>query len=196
VTAVGNFGRENNKTVFYNPVVQGKLLVRKAAVDGTPGLAISMAKSSKSGSGKYRENASSAYALALTTFRLKNDHLIIHANIGATRSNIKRKKTARAFWGVGFDHSLWAREWRIVGETYSGDPYSAYRSPFAVQSGMRWLYGAQCGFDFVVGGQPVYDQTGASTGETEYWAQLGVRISIDLYSDSMNHTHGAAGILN
>jgi len=196
VTAVGNFQTHDGDILFFNPVAQGKVLLAKAGSDSQPGLAISAAHIFNAGSGEERERASSSYLLGMSTIRFKDDHLIIHTNLGFTNAaTAAGKQKTRAFWGLGFDHSLHEFNWRVIGEVYSGDPYSAYRSPVAAQGGLRWLYHHQYSFDLVFGGQPVYGENYQSTAQTEYWVQMGVRISADLYTEpGVADAHGAKGI--
>jgi hypothetical protein len=197
VTAVGNFHHKSGRMESFNPVLQAKLLLTKAGREGEPGLALSTANVFNSGTGTQKENAQASYLLGLSTLRLNQDRLIIHANLGVTQARPPNEaKKTRPFWGIGFDRALWALDWRVIGEVYSGDPYSAFRSPVAAQTGFRWLYHHQFSFDLVMGGQPEYNEHYHSTGENEYWVQLGVRISADLYTetDDAPSAHGAGGI--
>lgn len=163
-----------------NPVIQPKYLLWNARENGFPGLALATGLSLPTGRGAMFEDATSGYALALTTVRLYDDWLQIHGNVGATFAKEGGvSMDIRPYWGIGLDVGVAHPDWRWIVEAYSGDPLHAIKPAWAAQTGVRWLKSDHLNFDITLGMQPHLDANRMHTSRQEWWIQFGVRILID-----------------
>jgi len=183
LTAVSTFGLETGfGNDVSNPVFQAKTLLLPAVSDGPVGIAVSLGYIPELGQGPSHIAGDGAYALALITKRLNDDHLLLHTNLGLTGT---RTATAgerlRPFAGVGAEFALWTYEWRGVAEVFTGDPFDPLRSDVSSQFGLRWLHSDLFNFDLIAGWQPQVDEKLERTGRDEFWVQLGVRITFDAF---------------
>ena len=166
-----------------NPVIQPKLLVWRAYEDGFPGLAFSGGVTLPFGQGAYFDPAAGGYLIAMTTTRLKNDWLLLHANLGATFAAPRQESiTTKPYWGIGMDLGVFHHDLRIIAEAYSGDPFEALGPNFATQVGFRWIKSDHVNLDMTFGAQPEQHTMRRTTGAWEMWGQLGVRLLFDAFT--------------
>lgn len=187
----GRFGKD-----VTNPVFQSKILLFRTQVDGPPGLALSLGHVPNVGAGESKVDGSSTYLLALISRRLFDDELLIHLNLGGTRSWVEPHGTeTMPFWGIGSEFSLWAFEWRGVVEAFSGDPFNPIRTDIAAQAGLRWLQSDLLNFDVIAGAEPELNPSGTRSGEIVTWVQFGIRITGDVYSKRKGRADGGDGLI-
>jgi hypothetical protein len=182
LTAVGSAGLDTTPwRELSNPVLQAKLLLRRSEADGATGIAVSTGYIPNAGSGSARVQGDGAYALMLLTKRLRDDALLLHANLGMTGSRTAAAgDRLRPYWGFGAEFALGPDpRWRGVAEVFSGDPFDPQRSRVAAQLGLRWLKDDKFNFDLIAGWQPEVNPDLTRTGRNELWLQAGVRITLD-----------------
>jgi hypothetical protein len=166
-----------------NPVVQVKTLLLAAQDEGRPGLALSLGYVPYWGRGEAQTAGQSAYALLLVTQRFNHDRTLLHLNAGVTPSWTEGAgQRVRPYAGLGIEQALWHFDWRGVAEVFTGDPFDPARSGFAAQAGLRWLKSDLWNFDLIFGAQPIVNDRLRRTGDWEFWAQIGVRITLDAFT--------------
>ncbi len=197
ITAIGHLYVDSNKNAkFASPSAQAKFLFVHATENGSPGIAASFGHNFKYGSGPSAFDASSSYALGMATWRLFQDHLLVHFNGGATSTHQEHVNKTRPFLGIGVDRALWDYHWRLAAEAYTGDPYNPYRSNFALQAGLRHLINDYINIDTILGTQEIYDDHFQNSNKREYWMQIGVRLTGDFFRPDHGNPHGAKGMFH
>lgn len=180
-----------------NPMLSGKILLRSALADGTPGYAVSLTGLFDGGHGHFAQHGSVFSLTGMTTYRLWDDSLNIHINLGTrsdrTRNGITR---SRVTWGVGLDIEAFNPKTRLVAEVYSGDPLELNAPRYAGQLGMRYLFSDYVQMDFITGIQPELDERLNRTGQYETTFQLGLRLLFDAFTPQgkPGNPNGAKGL--
>jgi hypothetical protein len=169
-----------------NPVLQGKLLLKKAEVNGSAGHALSIGKTFNRGHGAMHDDGGVLAAIGMTSFRLKDDDIQIHLNYGWRQDNERGfSKRTRPYWGIGADVQTPIEHIRYVAEVFAGDPLVLNAPRHAVQTGLRWMKTDYIQMDLTFGAEPRIDRPvgrlGASGGY-EFTAQLGLRMLFDVFT--------------
>jgi hypothetical protein len=186
-----------------NPVIQPKFLIWRAEDNGIPGLAVGTGVTLPVGRGEMFDDATGLYVIFMATSRLFDDWLFVHVNAGFTSALVPedpvsghpRAFSARPYWGVGFEAGIVHPDARLIVEAYSGDPFEAVGPRYAFQWGGRWLASDHFNMDLTFGAQPVTVAGHRVPGEWEYWAQIGIRVLFDLWTEGPGDPMGARGMV-
>lgn len=184
VLAGGGFGRDpGGKSAVGNPVLMGKILLKKAELDGDPGYAISAGTAFNSGRGSMYDDGRVYNIIGMTTYRMYEDRLNIHINLGArTDKDSHGTSRTRAFWGIGSDVAIHGDDIRFVAEAFAGDPLVPNAPKYAIQTGFRWLKSEYTQFDLTFGVEPELDDRLKRNGRYEKTAQIGIRMLFDAFT--------------
>jgi hypothetical protein len=181
-----------------NPVVMGKVLLKAAELNGAPGYAVSAGATLNSGRGEgLYDDGRVTSLVGMSTYRLLDDALNIHLNVGArTDSPRGEKSKTRLFWGVGFDTEALHEDMRVIGEVFAGDPLELNAPKIAMQSGVRWMFSDYTQLDVTFGLQPELDARNKRNGEYEKTLQIGFRFLFDTFTRGGNagNPNGAKGL--
>lgn len=183
-SGIGN--SRNGGSSVVNPMLQGKVLLRKAEVNGQAGHAFSIGKTFNRGHGSMHDDGSVIAAIGMTSFRLKDDDIQIHLNYGWRQDNERGfSKRTRPYWGIGADIQTPIEDIRFVAEVFAGDPLVLNAPRHAVQTGFRWMKSDYVQMDITFGAEPRTDRPigrfGASGGY-DFTAQLGLRMLFDVFT--------------
>lgn len=193
-TGVGYDRRPREHTVA-NPIISPKILFTSAEVNSwMPGLAMDIGVNFNVGRGSLYDNAISRYWFMIATWRAFDDWLNIHVNLGERATRIEQVSRSQEYWGVGLDIGVVRREYRLIAEAYSGDPFEAIAPDIAFQWGGRWLKSDYVNFDITMGTQrePIgFAQAGP---DREYWIQFGIRLLFDTAAVENPSADGARGM--
>lgn len=188
----------NGDTTVSNPVVMGKILLKAAALNGAPGYAISAGTTFNRGRGEgLYDDGRVTSLVGMTTYRLLDDALNIHLNVGArTDSPNGQKSKSRIFWGVGFDAEAFNEDMRVIGEVFAGDPLELNAPKIAMQTGVRWMFSDYTQLDVTFGLQPELDARNKRNGEYEKTLQIGFRFLFDAFTrgGQAGNPNGAKGL--
>ena len=189
VTVGGIVGYDFNQhsTTFMNPIIQLKSMVYQSKNKAIPSFAISGGYVNNSGSGQYRDPATSAYLIVIATSKFFDEDLVIHINSGpkASYDLTTRKNLYRLQLGIAFDAALTRKDLRLIAESYNGTPNSPRDSSeffHSYQAGLRFIKSNNLAFHVLYGSQPtfaVYDQNNNLTYRRTDWIQFGIRKAID-----------------
>jgi hypothetical protein len=124
------------------PLIQGKFLLHSTMDSVIPGIAIVTGGNFNGGFGALRPRESSPYGYAAFTWNLGKELLLVHANVGA----VKAVGSAKYTWGIGGQLRMY-KEWNLIAEVFSGDPYAERDSGGAVQGGFRYILSDFVQFD-------------------------------------------------
>lgn len=210
IAGTGLARSSNNKWSIANPVIQGKLLFTRAQADGSPGLAFASGATFDAGQTTLAAGATvdesinpayklgdNYYTMGLMTYRLLDDTLQLHANVGLRaehQSGIGLR--VRPYWGIGFDAEVFREDIRAIAEAYAGDPLE-YNAPlYAGQFGARWICSDYVNLDLTFGAQPVMNTYRQPTSSVEVWGQVGLRLLFDAFThdDAPGDSQGAVGM--
>jgi hypothetical protein len=178
----GGFGREpDNDFTIGNPLIQPKILLRKATVNGPPGHAIGVGATFDTGTGSMHHRGSNYYLLGITSYRLDDDRFNVHTNYGLRLDKERGgAQRVRPYWGLGLDVETFSPAHRFIIEAYAGDPLELNDPLYAGQLGVRWLKSEYLNFDLTMGLMPELDARRRNTGSIEGWIQLGIRFLFDI----------------
>jgi hypothetical protein len=197
----------NGRWAVANPVVQGKMLMNRATVDGLPGFAVATGATFNVGQGsiaagafvdesmnKYYRLGDNYYAISMMTARILEDRINIHVNLGLRGQTQTYVGTRlRPYWGVGMDAEFLREDIRAIAETYAGDPLM-YNAPYyAGQFGFRWLFADDVNFDVTFGAEPVMNEAFKTTSHVEVWGQVGMRLLFDVFTRDGAHGNPEGG---
>ncbi len=191
----GGFDRRTSSETFANPTISPKFLFLKAEVGSwLPGIALDLGMNVNWGRGSLYDDAISLYAIMIATWRFYDDWLNIHLNLGERSTRHNGVSQARNYWGLGLDIGVYQREYRLILESYAGDPMEAEAPRIAYQWGFRWLKSDYINYDLTFGTQKEPDGIFVSGDRREYWVQLGIRLLFDTkYTTNPGH-EGAQGL--
>ncbi len=185
------------QTGISNPVLSAKVLLKAATEQGDPGYALSYTSTFDSGHGSFQERGKVQSLVGMSTYRLWEDKLNIHINLG-TRTDKERMGVTRTrpLWGVGVDIEAFSPKTRFVAELFSGDPLSLNAPRYATQFGVRYLYSDYLQMDVIAGAQPALDDRLNRTGHYETTLQLGLRLLFDVFThhEKPGNPNGARGM--
>lgn len=180
-----------------NPLLSAKVLLRQSTEDGQAGYAISYTSTFDSGSGSFQEPGRVHSLVGMSTYRLWEDKLNIHINVG-TRVDKERDGITRTrpLWGLGFDVEAFSPKNRVVLEAFSGDPLELNAPRYAAQLGLRYLHSDYMQMDFIWGAQPQLDESLNRTGRYESTFQVGIRLLFDAFTRGglPGNPNGAKGL--
>ncbi|MCS6838739.1 MAG: hypothetical protein NZ480_07825 [Bdellovibrionaceae bacterium] len=187
-------------------VIQPKFLLYPS-VPGSwvPGLAFGLGWVQDFRSHEVTEREEARYLIGIMTWRLPDDVLQVHLNVGPREgwSNIKQFRSNDWFWGIGFDWGLWFDlNWRVIGEHFRGDPLDPMPSQSSFQYGMRYLQSDEVNFDITFGQQlnPHWSSEGHSEFgnsamvRVEHWVQVGIRLLFNTPWVVNPSAEGASGL--
>jgi len=174
----------NGDTTVSNPMLMGKVLLKAAELDGTPGYAISAGTTFNRGRGEGLYDDGRVFSLVgMTTYRLLDDALNIHLNLGSRTDSPKGAKSkSRVFWGAGIDAEAFSEETRVVAEVFAGDPLELNAPKVAMQTGLRWIYSDYTQLDVMFGLQPELNERNKRNGDYEKTVQIGLRFLFDSFT--------------
>jgi hypothetical protein len=139
-------------------ILQGKTVVRPLETDGW-GLAVSV------GMDRHLHTDTSGqdwYANALSSFSLRDDRLILHANLGWLRE--QQSSDDHLTWGLGSETQLAEKTWLIA------EMFGQSSNATSYQIGLRhWLWVDRIQFDATYG-----NRMGSPSGGQ--WFSLGLRL--------------------
>jgi len=188
----------NGSSTVSNPVLMGKVLLKAAELNGAPGYAISAGTTFNSGRGEgLYDDGRVTSLVGMTTYRLLDDALNVHLNIGArTDSPRDQKSKTRVFWGVGFDAETFHEDMRVIGEVFAGDPLELNAPKIAMQTGVRWMFSDYTQLDVTFGAQPEIEGRSRRNGEYEKTLQIGFRFLFDAFTrgGKAGNPEGARGL--
>lgn len=121
------------------PLAQGKFLLRETIPNRPPGVAISAGGLAPAGRGGFEAPGWGAFSyLAVTQAFLKEDDLLVHANVGVSTVAAPGIAPAKLTWGVGTQIET-VFDVHVIAEVFSGDPY-VQGAGGAYQAGFRVLF--------------------------------------------------------
>ena len=166
-----------------NPMVMGKILLRPSQVNGRPGVAFSASTVLDHGHGSMYLPGRVSVLLGMSTWRLLDDHLHVHVNLGMRNDRgLGFDPRRRAQWGVGIEAHTPFEKTRFVGEVFSGDPLVLHAPSYAMQTGVRRVQSDYLQFDLVLGLEPALDDQLRRRSSLELSVQLGVRVLFDVFT--------------
>lgn len=187
----------SGKTGIANPLLSAKVLLKQSSDDGQPGYAISYTSTFDRGDESFQEPGRVESLVGMTTYRLWEDRLNIHLNLGTRIDRPRNGQTStRPLWGVGFDGEAFSSKTRMVLEVFSGDPLSLNAPRYATQVGFRYLHSDYMQMDFIWGAEPQLDERLNRTGRYESTLQIGVRLLFDAFTKGgkQGDPNGAKGL--
>ena len=151
------------------PVLQGKFLLRETIPNRLPGVAFSAGGLPPVGRGGFEAPGWSAFSyVAITQAFLKEDDLLIHANLGLSAVSAPGLAPAKLTWGLGAQvETLY--DFHLIAEVFSGNPY-VRGSGGAYQAGFRMIFNDHLQLDGTWGGGLWGDE------RLPVWLSSGVRI--------------------
>ena len=180
-----------------NPLLSAKVLLKAADEAGSPGYAVSYTSTFDSGQGSFQESGKVQSIVGMTTYRLFEDRLNIHINLGLrTDKERGQVSSTRPLWGMGIDVESFSPKSRFVFEVFSGDPLTLNAPRYATQIGMRYLHSDYMQFDFIAGAEPELDSSLNRTGDYATTLQFGMRLLFDVFTidGKMGNPSGARGL--
>lgn len=173
-------GRDPNQTMtLANPVITGKLLLKKTLDNGAPGYAISAASALDEGRGSMYDEGRVYNLIGMASWRLLNDMLQLHVNLGIRHDGDGNNHfRTRPYWGLGTELATALPRLHFVAEAFSGDPLVPNAPNYAMQTGVRYHYSDTLQYDLTFGAEPDIDHS----RHWEYTAQLGLRILLDVFT--------------
>lgn len=192
---VGN-DREGGSTVG-NPVVIGKVLLRRAEEGGAPGLAFSGSTTFDTGRGSMYDPGRVSSYFGMATYRLFEDSVHLHTNLGwrfdKGPDNVTRD---RVYWGIGADIKTPKDKLQFVIEAFAGDPFIVNAPKYAMQTGFRWMESDYLQMDLTFGFEPELDANLRREGGYEKSIQLGIRLLFDAFTPGgrRGNPEGARGL--
>lgn len=188
--------RRPSEWTFANPVIAPKFLLLAAEENSwVPGIALALGVGPNAGRGSLYDDAISRYAFLIATWRPFDDWLNIHVNLGERAARINQVNRSQEYWGLGFDIGVIKKEYRVIAEVYSGDPFEALAPEIAYQWGGRWLKSEYVNFDITMGTQKEPVAFGRGGSEREYWIQFGIRLLFDTPIAKDSSADGARGLI-
>ncbi len=177
-------GHDPNETVtLANPVITGKLLLKKTLDDGAPGYAVSMASALDEGRGSMYAEGRVYNFIGMSSWRLLNDKLNIHVNLGIRHDGDGQNHfRTRPYWGVGLEAATAYPKLHFVAESFAGDPLVPNAPNYAIQTGFRYHHSTALQFDVTFGAEPGVDEPFHHGRHWEYTGQLGMRILLDVFT--------------
>lgn len=177
-------GHDPNETVtLANPVITGKLLLRKTLANGKPGYAVSIASALNQGNGSMYDEGRVYSVIGMASWRLLEDKLNLHVNLGMRHDGDGEQHfRTRPYWGVGSEAATPYPKLHFVLEAFSGDPLVPNAPNYAMQTGFRYHYRDTLQFDLTFGAEPGLNERFQHTQHWEYTAQLGLRILLDVFT--------------
>lgn len=160
---------EKREYSISGPLIQGKFLLHSTVDSVIPGIAIVTGGNFNGGTGGLRPRENSPYGYLASTWNLGQERLLVHANVGA----VKVLDSVRYTWGMGAQFRVY-REWNLLAEVFSGDPYADEDSGGAIQAGFRYIYSDFIQLDGSYG-------TGAwGDPRLPYWLTFGFRCVLEI----------------
>lgn len=133
------------------PLLQGKFLLRKTVPNELPGVAVVGGVLSPLGGGGFESPGWSAFSyVAVTQALIKEDDLLIHANVGVSTIAAPGLDPAKLTWGVGTQVETFF-DFHLIAEVFSGDPY-VQGAGGAYQAGFRIIFDEHLQLDGTWGG--------------------------------------------
>jgi hypothetical protein len=168
----------NGEQTVSNPSIQGKLLFWDPFQNGIPGLALIAGVNLRTGRGDaYYDDATSYYYLTSLTSRFFDDWLEISANLGKRYVNERYQSTfEKNYWAISGNVGVFNKDYRLILEAFSGDPYHALVPSVTYQAGGRYHFSETVQFDLLFGIQSEFDKDRIRTGRRETWSTLGIRV--------------------
>jgi hypothetical protein len=148
-------------------ILQGKALLREARPDAWPGVAVAAGILPPTGEGFLRPKGVGGFVYGMLTKSMRDDDLLIHANLGITGERGHDTPPRSVTSGVGFQARVLGG-FHAVGEIYRGDPYDPLFRSSATQFGFRHIFSDEVQIDGTVGT--------TLSGESETWITLGIRL--------------------
>ncbi len=210
IAGTGVARASNNRWAIANPVIQTKVLFTRAEQDGAPGYAFVSGATFDAGqttlsaggttdetiNPRYKQG-DNYYAIGLMTYRLFDDTLQIHSNLGLRAEHQSGIGVLlRPYWGIGVDAEVLRKDIHAIAEAYAGDPLQ-YNAPlYAGQFGARWIYSDYVNVDLTFGAQPNMNTYRQTTSAVEVWGQVGLRLLFDVFTHDGNpgSAEGAIGL--
>jgi len=180
IIAGGGIGMDQTGLTISNPALQSKILFSPIQDNGLPGLAMATGLTFPVGQGALYSDATGLFAMGMATSSFWDEWLLVHLNLGLAGAIEAQRFSPRFYWGLGIDAGLVHPDVRLIAEVYAGDPLDAIAAPYAMQTGLRWLYSEHLNFDLTVGLQPEIGSSHANAFEV--WGQLGIRILWDVFT--------------
>jgi len=193
-SGVGN--DRNGSSTVGNPMLMGKVLLHPAQMNGAPGIAVSASTVFDQGHGSMYLQGRVSSLLAITSWRLQDDRINLHANLGVRSDKGEGfHRRQRIQWGWGVDIHTPLDRISYVAEVFSGDPLILHAPKFALQTGFRRLQSDRLQFDFTFGLAPELDNNLRRRGGYEKTVQVGVRLLFDVFTHRgrPGNPEGAAG---
>ncbi|MCC5791353.1 MAG: hypothetical protein JJT82_01915 [Legionellaceae bacterium] len=177
-------GRDpNDSATLANPVITGKLLLRKTLPNGEPGYAISLASALNQGRGSMYDEGRVYNVIGMASWRLLEDRLNLHVNLGLRHDGDgEHHFRTRPYWGLGAEAATAYPRLHFVIEAFAGDPLVPNAPNYAMQTGFRYHHSDMLQYDLTFGAEPALDERFQRTGHWEYTAQLGLRILLDVFT--------------
>jgi hypothetical protein len=189
------YDREEKIGTFGNPLISPKFLFYPTQLDSLiPGIALNIGTTINWGRGSLYDESQSTFGFLISTWRFHDDWVNIHTNFGTRNSRINKKNYGRPYWGVGFDLGIIEKDYRIIFETYAGDPFEAIAPDIAFQWGVRWIKSDYVNLDLTFGTQKEAETFSKTTDRREYWAQVGIRLLFDTAYVKNPSYEGARGL--
>lgn len=180
-----------------NPMVMGKVLLRPALANRGPGVAFSASTVLDQGRGSMYLPGRVSVLLGMSTWRLFDDQLHVHANLGVRSDRgLGFERRRRVQWGVGIESHTPFDKTRFVAEVFSGDPLVLHAPRYAIQTGVRRVESDYLQFDIVFGLEHALDDQLRRRDSLELSVQVGVRLLFDVYTRGGNpgNPDGARGL--
>lgn len=132
------------------PVAQAKLLLRETIPNKPAGMAIVVGGIPPAGRGGFEAPGWSGFSyLAVSQGFIKEDDLLIHANVGISSVSAPGLAPAKLTWGVGTQvETLY--DFHLIAEIFSGDPY-VQGAGGALQAGFRVIFNDHVQLDGTAG---------------------------------------------
>jgi len=148
-------------------LVQFKALLREALSDDWPGVAVAGGVIPVTGRGFLRPGGQGRFLFAALTQNIRDEALLIHANLGTAVERCQECSSNVTTGGLGFQGRV-RGGFHVVGEFYRGDPYQPTRRGNAVQMGVRHIFSDQVQVDGTLGR--------AVSGPADTWLTIGIRL--------------------